>query len=49
MIEEKLAPKNDLPDVFFEVDGGEFVKVNLSLPLQILFDDVISFVSSTEI
>ena len=49
MIKEKFTSKADLPGVFFEVEQGEFVKVNMSLPLQMLFDDVLSFVSTTEI
>ena len=48
MIDEKLAVQNDLPEIFFEVDRGEYIQVNMSLPLQMLFDDVLSFVSTTE-
>ncbi len=46
MIEEKLA---DVQKVFFELDKGEFMNVDMTLPLQMLFDDVMSFVSVTEI
>lgn len=49
MTDEKLAQKNELPEIFFEVERGEYVQVNMSLPLQMLFDDVLSFVSTTEI
>lgn len=45
MIEEKLA---DVQEVFFEVNNGEFVKVDMTLPLQMLFDDVMTFVSKTD-
>jgi len=46
MIDEKL---NDMPEVFFEVDKGEYVQVEMSLPLQILFDNVLEFVSKTDV
>ena len=45
MIEEKLA---DVQEVFFEVNNGEYVKVDMTLPLQMLFDDVMTFVSITD-
>ena len=46
MIEEKSA---EVQKVFFEVDKGEYVNFDMTLPLQILFDDVISFVSKTDL
>lgn len=45
MIEEKLA---DVQEVFFEVDSGEFVRVDMTLPLQMLFDDIMTFISKTD-
>ena len=44
--EEKLT---DPQGVFFEVNSGEFVKFDMTLPLQILFDDVMTFVSVTDL
>ncbi len=41
--------KNELPEVFFDLSNGEYVKIDMSLPLQILFDDVMTFVSETEL
>ena len=35
--------------VFFEVDNGEFVNFDMTLPLQMLFDDVMTFVSVTDV
>lgn len=45
MIDENLL---DVPEVFFEVNSGEYVKVDMTLPLQMLFDDVMTFVSKTD-
>ena len=36
------------PDVIVELNNGEYLQFNMSLPLQILFDDVLTFVSETE-
>jgi len=35
--------------VFFNVDDENYVKVDMTLPMQMLFDDVLSFVSVVEI
>ncbi|MFI3301329.1 MAG: hypothetical protein R3Y28_07930 [Candidatus Gastranaerophilales bacterium] len=31
--------------VFFELDDGEILNIDMNLPLQILFNDVMEFVS----
>lgn len=33
--------------VFLDLENGESFKVDLTFPLQMLFDDVINFVSTT--
>lgn len=35
--------------VFFEIERGEFVNFDMTLPLQMLFDDVMTFVSVTDV
>ena len=39
---------SEVQKVFFEVDNGEFVNFDMTLPLQMLFDDVMTFVSVTD-
>jgi len=47
MINEK-AQEIEIPKVFYETEEGEFKKFDVTLPLQMLFDDVITFVSKTD-
>lgn len=35
-------------EVFVEMNNGEFLQFDMTLPLQILFDDVFNFVSKTD-
>lgn len=35
------------PKIFLDIHDGKFMEFEMSIPLQILFDDVISFVSTT--
>ena len=35
----------DLTEVFIDLDNGEYLHVDMTLPIQILFDDAINFVS----
>ena len=35
------------PKIFVGMDNGEFMELNMAIPLQILFDDVITFVTKT--
>lgn len=44
----KTETKITSQKLFYEQQNGEFAEIDLSLPLQILFDDVISFVSQTD-
>lgn len=39
----------DVQKVFFEVNNGEFMNFDMTLPLQMLFDDVMTFVSVTDV
>lgn len=35
------------PKIYLDMENGEFMEFNISIPLQILFDDVVTFVSTT--
>lgn len=35
-------------EIFLEVDKGEYIQLDMNLPLQMLFDDVMTFVSKTD-
>ena len=47
MLDEKLAER-EFQKVFLQVDKNEYIEMDMSLPLQMLFDDVITFVSKIE-
>ena len=47
MINEKTQTI-EVPRVFYETEEGEVKKFDVTLPLQMLFDDVITFVSKTD-
>ena len=46
IIENEIAAKE--PEVFLDLNNGEYLKFDMTLPLQILFDDVMNFVSKTD-
>lgn len=35
-------------EVFLEMNNGEYLQFDMTLPLQMLFDDVFNFVSKTD-
>ena len=35
-------------EVFLEVNNGEYLQFDMTLPIQILFDDIMNFVSKTD-
>ena len=45
---KEAAKKDELFKVIIEKDNGTFDEFEMSLPLQMLFDDVITFVSKTD-
>lgn len=47
MINEAAA-ENSTTEVFVDMNNGEYLKFNMTLPLQMLFDDVMTFVSKTD-
>ncbi len=47
MISETTV-ENSMAKVFVELDSGKFKEIDISLPLQMLFDDVMTFISKTD-
>lgn len=45
---EQPMVKTKEPEVFLEVNNGEYLQFDMTLPIQILFDDVMTFVSKTD-
>lgn len=45
---KEAVKKDELFKVIIEKDNGTFDEFEMSLPLQMLFDDVITFVSKTD-
>ncbi len=47
MINEKKA-EEQTQEVFLDLNNGEYLQFDMTLPIQILFDDVMNFVSKTD-
>lgn len=47
MISEKETEARET-EVFVDLNNGEYLQFDMTLPLQILFDDVMNFVSKTD-
>lgn len=47
MIQE-TAMNYSAGEVFLDLNNGEYLKFDMTLPLQMLFDDVFNFVSKTD-
>lgn len=47
MISEKDVETRET-EVFVDLNNGEYLQFDMTLPLQILFDDVMNFVSKTD-
>ncbi len=43
-----LKEENRETEVFLDLNNGEYLQFDMTLPLQILFDDVMNFVSKTD-
>ncbi len=48
MMEKTMVDKS-VPEVFIDLNNGEFLQFDMTLPIQILFDDVMNFVSKTDL
>ncbi len=44
---EKILDES-APEVFLDLNNGEYLQFNMTIPIQILFDDVMNFVSKTD-
>jgi len=40
--------KEPQTEVFIDMQNGEYLQFDITLPIQVLFDDVMTFVSQTE-
>lgn len=40
--------KEKVSEVFVDLNNGEYLQFDMTLPLQMLFDDVMTFVSKTD-
>ncbi len=47
MINENTA-EEQTQEVFLDLNNGEYLQFDMTLPIQILFDDVMNFVSKTD-
>lgn len=47
MINEEKA-EEQTQEVFLDLNNGEYLQFDMTLPIQILFDDVMNFVSKTD-
>ena len=47
-MENELATENSTQEVFLDLNNGEYLQFDMTLPIQILFDDVMNFVSKTD-
>ena len=47
MINEQKA-EEQTQKVFLDLNNGEYLQFDMTLPIQILFDDVMNFVSKTD-
>ncbi len=44
----ELVTENSTQEVFLDLNNGEYLQFDMTLPIQILFDDVMNFVSKTD-
>lgn len=48
MEEKNATATEESQEIFFDLGNGEYTKVDMTLPLQVLFDDIMTFVSKTD-
>lgn len=44
----KQKAEEQTQEVFLDLNNGEYLQFDMTLPIQILFDDVMNFVSKTD-
>jgi hypothetical protein len=44
-----MANEASTTEVFLDLNNGEYLQFDMTLPLQMLFDDIMTFVSKTDI
>lgn len=47
-MKNETATENASTEVIVDMNNGEYLQFDVTLPLQILFDDVMNFVSKTD-
>ncbi len=47
-MKKEFETENSTPEVFLDLNNGEYLQFDMTLPIQILFDDVMNFVSKTD-
>lgn len=47
-MKNEAAAENAATEVFVDLNNGEYLQFDMTLPIQILFDDVMNFVSKTD-
>lgn len=47
MIESQMV-KEEPTEVIIDLNNGEYMQFDMTLPLQVLFDDIMTFVSKTD-
>lgn len=47
MIESQMV-KEEPAEIIIDMDNGEYMQFDMTLPLQVLFDDIMTFVSKTD-
>ncbi len=47
-MKNEAAAENAATEVFLDLNNGEYLQFDMTLPIQILFDDVMNFVSKTD-
>lgn len=50
MLDTKTLKREELPQrIFISVADDEYIKIDMTLPLQMLFDDVMKFVDELDV
>lgn len=47
-MENSQLSENEITEIFLQVQNGEFLKIDMTLPLQMLFDDAMTFISKAD-
>lgn len=48
-MKNEASTSQNSTEVFVDLNNGEYLQFDMTLPIQILFDDVMNFVSKTDV